>query len=198
MTVKTSGKILGFLQLPNGWHLGGSRAIDFQVVEQAQNVVQHATSVGFTQSDAFPGPDGSVLVAFYEGLDSYVQVRVENDLRFEVMYERSDEEVLRRDCETVGEVHKLLIDIYGDICRNRFASRSTFLNTLIINGTGLSTTFSNRHQTAVESPVLASTAQNGGVARSAHIFNNSTHQLQVYPAHSGGSRTRSYRMSQAS
>lgn len=63
---QTTGKILGFADLPDGWRYGQGRVIDPSVIKQALRLNAEAEYLGFTKTNAFASEQGGVQFVVYE------------------------------------------------------------------------------------------------------------------------------------
>jgi len=73
----TARKIRGFARLPLGWHYGTGVPATGQAVRKALEALGMG-AVLVLDSDAFPGEDGGIAVAFYHG-DRSVEVVIDPD-----------------------------------------------------------------------------------------------------------------------
>ena len=76
--LKTAEKILGFKQLPRGWHYGEGVAPSDDVVRKALELNREAGMNGFVKTDAFPGAGGELQVTAYLGTH-YIECTIEPD-----------------------------------------------------------------------------------------------------------------------
>jgi len=77
MTNNTQRKILGFNLYRKGWNYGEGVRFDKEVVQRA-NILNDIFLSYNAKTDAFPGPDGSIMVVAYIG-DTCWEFIVEND-----------------------------------------------------------------------------------------------------------------------
>ena len=63
----TTKKTRAFRRLKVGWHYGEGYSFDENVLRKAVKLHEHALLLGFYETDAFPGIDGSVILTFYDG-----------------------------------------------------------------------------------------------------------------------------------
>src|SRR5436190_1185098 len=75
---KTGAKILSFEQLRGGWHFGEGFPPNGNLIKKAIELDGLAQDLGFTKTDAFPGPNGEVRYCVYDG-DSYYEFTLEID-----------------------------------------------------------------------------------------------------------------------
>ena len=65
----TLKKVQAFLRLQPGWHYGRGMAFTPELIREALQFHVYTTSLGFYETDAFPGLDGSIMLTVYEGPD---------------------------------------------------------------------------------------------------------------------------------
>lgn len=85
-------KMESFQNLPHGWHYGEGGPCAPSVLEQAIRLHQEIINLGFSTTDAFPGVDGGMLLAAYEGAE-YFTFRLEVDGSITYYRETQDVEV---------------------------------------------------------------------------------------------------------
>lgn len=79
----TAAKIKSFGSLPDGWHYGDGGSAPSVIVRKALNRLYQFLMVGFFETDAFPGPNGQIMVTAYRGRHC-IEVTVEADGTFTV------------------------------------------------------------------------------------------------------------------
>jgi hypothetical protein len=79
-------KIRSFGFLEEGWDFGEGSPAPQEVIETAINLHKMGSTLGIN-SNAFPGADGEISVAFYFGTDT-IEVKVNRDLSFNLTHER--------------------------------------------------------------------------------------------------------------
>jgi hypothetical protein len=67
----TADKISSFSSLKSGWRFGEGSAFECQTILNAIKLLNAGLLAGFQQTDAFPGKEGDVAVAFYRGTSRY-------------------------------------------------------------------------------------------------------------------------------
>src|SRR6266496_6641628 len=67
----TGKKIQSFSRLRQGWHFGEGSAPSETLIKKAIELDGLAQSLGFTDTDAFPGPNGEVRYCVYDGPNYY-------------------------------------------------------------------------------------------------------------------------------
>jgi hypothetical protein len=92
---ETALKILSFAYLPTGWDYGCGGPIEEEVrnLGLAWNSFFH--SVGYLETDAFPGGDGELVVASGYG-DHYFEIIVETDATISLAYDFAGKQVFYR------------------------------------------------------------------------------------------------------
>src|SRR5580704_1477234 len=80
---RTKDKIRSFRNLPQGWNYGRGGPAAEQTVQIAQDYLWMFMTLGFVETDAFPGVDGEIMVTAYLGRHC-VEVTVEPDRSFAV------------------------------------------------------------------------------------------------------------------
>ncbi len=73
---RTVSKILSFRKLKRGWHYGQGSAISHGIIEKALRIHSVMLSLGFFETNAFPGVDGEVLLTCYFR-DHCIEVTIE-------------------------------------------------------------------------------------------------------------------------
>jgi hypothetical protein len=110
----TATKILSFGQLPVGWHYGEGGPINRNIINTAIALFWQFFWPRFTDTDAFPGVDGEIMVTAYEG-NHYVEVIVEADGTMSLTHEFEDEEMCALERRTPEEVSHKLAEVVGEI-----------------------------------------------------------------------------------
>lgn len=80
-TIPSERKLLEFRSLRSGWNCGDGEAFDSAIVDAASRFLVHLESYGYTETDVFPGSDGSISVKGY-GRAPCIEVVVEPDGSF--------------------------------------------------------------------------------------------------------------------
>lgn len=89
---ETARYIRSFTRLPKGWNYGCGKSpseVDVNIMSQ---VLLDAGLLGFHTFEAFPGTDGEIQLAIYDGINFYA-ITIELDGSFTVLYEKNREEV---------------------------------------------------------------------------------------------------------
>jgi len=64
---KTGEKIQSFAELATSWHYGEGGPVEDDVISTALELEAYLRLLGFSKTDAFPGPDFDVMVVGYRG-----------------------------------------------------------------------------------------------------------------------------------
>lgn len=89
----TRSKMLSFAELPAGWHYGDGRPVSQETLDAALAILQQATNLGFSATDAFPGIEGEVRVTIYDQA-YYYEFTVELNSSVTIVFEHNGEEIL--------------------------------------------------------------------------------------------------------
>jgi len=84
-------KIDGFRSLKEGWDYKKGMPFEEPVLEAALSLDHEAAQRGF-ETDAFPGPEGDVLVTLYFGAH-YLEFMIDADLTVDFCQEENEKEV---------------------------------------------------------------------------------------------------------
>lgn len=85
-------KLDRFGELEPGWDHGEGMVFTGSVLRDARSLIQEATQWAFFDTDAFPGPNGEVMVTVYSGED-YLEFILEPDGSVTVCREKGDKQV---------------------------------------------------------------------------------------------------------
>lgn len=91
--LETFGKIIGFIQYPNGWNYGTGQSPATKVVAAAFKINEAAFKAGL-ETDAFLSVDGEVRVTIYHR-STYLQFTVDERCLVEYVREEGNEELQR-------------------------------------------------------------------------------------------------------
>jgi len=87
----TPGKILGFTELPTGWHYGNGGPISVDVVQIALDLNAYLVSSGLINTDAFPGANGEIQLTAYhttaDGRQHFIGIMIEPTRELSLVYE---------------------------------------------------------------------------------------------------------------
>ena len=97
----TITKIESFRRLNAGWHYGEGINFDSNIVNNAIDLHNLAVKLGFFETDAFPGVDGSIMIAIYHKED-YLEFTLKHNN--EIIYRRETNDI------EVGEEELLTFD----------------------------------------------------------------------------------------
>lgn len=103
----TVTKMESFQYLPVGWHYGEGRPCAPEVLRQALLLHNTIIALGFSETDAFPGIDGGILLTVYEGVE-YFAFRLEIDGTIIYSRETQDVEVDERENLTLSQAQAIL------------------------------------------------------------------------------------------
>lgn len=106
---ETEDKIRGFVMLPDGWHYGEGRAPSKMVIYQALLLCTEARSIGFDESNAFPGIEGEIMITFYLGT-TYLELSLENNGTITFVHEEDTKEIKYEEGLSFDEVVSRLED----------------------------------------------------------------------------------------
>lgn len=93
MTSRTIEKIQSFSNFTQGWSFGEGVSFTPTILLKATQLIKTAHALGFTETDAFPGLNGEVMVTIYLGAD-YWEFTLEPDETITFAYEKDDETIL--------------------------------------------------------------------------------------------------------
>lgn len=116
---KTEKKLRSFANLPAGWHYGRGGPIGHLALSTAEEVYWQLLMVGLTRTDAFPGVDGEVVIAAYQGEtgkpNHYVAVEISADGVLSLTHEVDDNECCSLDQSTLREIKTALRKVSDEI-----------------------------------------------------------------------------------
>lgn len=110
----TAIKIVSFEDLPVGWHYGDGGPIAKHLTDRALYFYWFLSSLGFGETDAFPGIAGEVMVTGYRD-SHYVEVIAEIDDSVSIIYEQNGTEIYDEEHLEFNEAVELLRKISDDI-----------------------------------------------------------------------------------
>lgn len=87
----TDQKIRSFASLPLGWHYGNGAPAPESLIRIARNYHNLFLTLGFSETDAFPGIDGEIMVTAYRGKNC-IELTVGLDRDFVVTHECGGQE----------------------------------------------------------------------------------------------------------
>jgi hypothetical protein len=103
---KTAEKIVGFGDLPRGWHYGNGSAPSEEIIQKALKLNSELALSGFSKTNAFPGIEGEIQVTGYQG-PLYLEFTIEPNGEVAFLYERDEKEIEYKeklDLETAIEI----------------------------------------------------------------------------------------------
>ena len=147
----TAKKIKSFGLLPVGWHYGEGGPLSDVVINKAQEIDHLYRQLGLTVTDAFPGTDGALMITAYLG-DQCIETIISADLRYSVMHEHDQTEILVEDNISESDAKRKIKKIGADIW-------SLFgLSTVSTTTRGESGSQASRSRTRKEAEFLSSRA----------------------------------------
>jgi hypothetical protein len=130
----TMMKIQSFENLALGWNYGEGGPIDPSVIRGAISILLKFSLTGLTDTDAFPGINGEVMVTAYER-DHYLEAIVESNGSISVTYDVNDVEKFSKERMEPEEALTKLQDLAGQIWNTSdFYIRT--ISTLTLDKTG--------------------------------------------------------------
>jgi hypothetical protein len=85
-------KVDSFSNLPDGWHYGQGVPPFAQVIDKAKKLNKLALSIGFKETNAFPGIEGEIqLTAYFRNL--YLEFTISSDELITYVYECDNQEI---------------------------------------------------------------------------------------------------------
>ena len=127
----TAYKIDAFRKLSAGWSLGEGEAFSEQTIVAAMRLLAHLESYGYTETHAFRGLEGEILVKGY-GKSDRIELIAESDGTFTFAVP-GDREFLVY-CEDLSE-NACVKQISRMVSRSRLTSESSILSTISIEET---------------------------------------------------------------
>jgi hypothetical protein len=98
----TPAKIISFGELPVGWHYGEGTPAAPSAIDLAQDIYWILLSLGYKQTDAFPGIKGEVMITGYAG-PRYVELIAETDSTISIELEFSGKEIYSEERRSLEE-----------------------------------------------------------------------------------------------
>jgi hypothetical protein len=77
-TTKTERKIESFRSLQHGWHFGEGGPLQDHRATMGKELLSTLTLLGLTKTDAFPGPNGELMLTAYIG-DQCLEILIQPD-----------------------------------------------------------------------------------------------------------------------
>jgi hypothetical protein len=111
---ETARKIDSFRHLPRGWHYGAGGPATESAASSAESILWILGLAGVTDTGAFPGADGEVMVTAY--VDSYyVEAIAETNGSVSVTYELNDTEIFSQTRMHLEDAISKIREILGGI-----------------------------------------------------------------------------------
>ena len=89
---RTERKIRSFRELPQGWRYGEGVPFTQDALDRAVSLHRVALQLGFTDTDAFPGANGEIMLAIYAA-QHCLEFTLEIDTSITYVHEQNDREV---------------------------------------------------------------------------------------------------------
>ncbi len=86
---QTIKKIHSFRELSEGWSYGEGIKLNENIIKKAVKLAEAAHRSGLSETDAFPGLNGEIMMTVYHKSD-YWEFTIEPDERVTFVYERDD------------------------------------------------------------------------------------------------------------
>jgi len=115
---KTVAKIRSFGGLQVGWHYGTGKAPPSWIVATALNYLYQLMMLGFSETDAFPGPDGQIMVTAYIRKHC-IEVTVETDGTLTIAHQVDGHDVSFKPEVTAAQANLELGRIVGELEREK-------------------------------------------------------------------------------
>lgn len=152
---ETRKYIRSFSNLTDGWHYGEGKPPSPVDIEIMTSLLLQARLLGFSKFEAFPGADGEVQLAIYDGANFYA-ITIERGGGFTVLYERNREQVFFQEQASFHEIVARLEEFSFQLCNTQesftlLKSPPKMADQVIL--------LSRSHPIAQESPALISNVQ---------------------------------------
>jgi hypothetical protein len=132
---RTDDKIRSFANLPAGWHYGRGGAVGGDIIRIARRYLWCFLMLGFTETDAFPGAGGEIMVTAYR--DGHcIQVTIEVDKTFVVTHEFNGDERYHESSLSGIKASEALAAIATNVeqqCATSFWFTSSTMTTGLVN-----------------------------------------------------------------
>lgn len=89
---QTADKIIGFENLPVGWHYGSGLAPSSETIQNALKLNTELETIGFSKTNAFPGIEGEIQTTAYCG-SLYLEFTIEPDGKITYLCECNNQEM---------------------------------------------------------------------------------------------------------
>lgn len=110
----TGKKILDFGKLKDGWNYGEGIPIQQKTIDSAIDLNNDIRSNGFLETDAFPGPDGSIMTTLYEGKD-YLEFTIHPDESITYAREEDNKDIAFKENLSAQDAKNLINEFREEI-----------------------------------------------------------------------------------
>jgi hypothetical protein len=180
-------KIQSFGRLPVGWHYGRGGPARPNIVRIAISYLWNFLTLGFGETDAFPGVGGEIMVTAYRGRHC-IEITVELDKTFVVTHEFNEEDRYHEsglsEADAYTQLRTITTSIQREACATSFSSISTI--TMITGQVDLTTWPLSLQAIQWEPPSSRRNAALTQAAQSAPTSTNIILGSAVIPQYSGG------------
>ena len=113
----TENKIKGFRELPRAWNFGKGHSPEDWTVETAIVLNSKARTLGFMETDAFPGTDGEIMVTIYFH-NHYLEFTIEPTRKITFYRERNKIEISYQEEVSVEDAKAKLMEFGNEIWKS--------------------------------------------------------------------------------
>ena len=131
----TAAKIRSFGNLPDGWHYGSGSGSPAWVVRAALDLLYQFMMLGFSETNAFIGGEGQIMVTAYRG-DHCVEVTVELDNTLSVAHQLQGVDVSFSPEILKSQAYAELARVVGSIDQDKCDTFGLLTSTTLIAGQG--------------------------------------------------------------
>ena len=131
----TAAKIRSFGNLPDGWHYGSGSGSPPWVVRAALDHLYQFMMLGFSETNAFIGGDGQIMVTAYRG-DHCVEVTIELDNTLSVAHQFQGADVSFSPEISKSQAYAELARVVGSIDQGKCDTFGLLTSTTLITGQG--------------------------------------------------------------
>ena len=110
----TEQKILSFINLPQGWHVGEGVPSSYQTAKNALSLVYLAQTCSF-QTDAVPGVNGEIQVIIYHA-NHRLEFTIEEDNTVTFIHEHDGQEIAYHEEINLYDALNRLNEFRGSVC----------------------------------------------------------------------------------
>lgn len=137
-------KIRSFQDLSEGWHYGGGRALGSDIVDTAIKIDEHLRLLGFSNTNAFPGAEGEIMIVGYRGVHD-LEVTVHRPDSIDVVHLDSNVEKTFKATQNLQSA-KIALSIMGKTIWGSFDLSMD--NTMTLSGNDFAALASGSHTMA--------------------------------------------------